>query len=168
MLRLVPLLLLAGSLAACGDGDGNGTQISIKADTGDGNLSASTDANGALAVKIPGLDARIKLPPIQVKADDFDVNGVKLYPQSRILGMNVDAKGDSGDKQQGTVEVRFDSPAGPDRVRGWFEQQMRAHGFHVQRSGSGLSGTTNEGDPFRLEIAPNGTNQASGALTVRG
>lgn len=164
-------LMLALPLAACGSGDGNGTHISIRSEGGDGNATVDAQENGQVAFSVPGFSGSVKLPKISVNAENFDVNGVHLYPDSRILGMDIgahDAPGKDGGKDKGTVTVRFASPAAADKVRDWFAGQMRAHHFQVIPSTGGLSGTTDEGDPFTLTIAPAGSGKANGTLTVNG
>lgn len=169
-MRYAPLLLLVATLplAACDGGDGNGTQISIRTEGGDGNVTASADENGSMAIKLPGFEGKIKLPPLQIKAEDFEVNGVKLYPQSRIVTMDVNARDDGKDnKDQGTVRLAFESPARLETVRHWFQDQMAKHSFHVQQSGTGLSGTTDEGDPFTLTLTPGEGERTKGTLRVQ-
>src|SRR3546814_16151456 len=73
-----------------------------------------------------------------------------LYPGSQIANMAVDAKGDKG----GAVTVDFDSPADPATVLDWFNGKLGAAGFSLTTKGNGLVGTTDEGKPFRLDLAP--------------
>ncbi|MCX8474486.1 MAG: hypothetical protein MT490_01705 [Sphingomonas sp.] len=159
------LLLTLLPLAAC-DGSGTGTNISINAQSEGGNSSISTDANGQMAIRAPGFEGAIKLPQIQVDAEDFDVNGVKLYPNSRIEGLNVDAKDGAGDKDKGKVRIAFQSPAAVPAVQGWFRDKMTARGFKVEADGTGLKGTTDEGEPFRLQLSADGDRKTKGRLEV--
>src|SRR3546814_16363137 len=66
-----------------------------------------------------------------------------------IANMAVDAKGDKG----GAVTVDFDSPADPATVLDWFNGKLGAAGFSLTTKGNGLVGTTDEGKPFRLDLA---------------
>lgn len=160
------LLLTLLPLAAC-DGSGNGTSVSINAKSdSDGNASISTDANGQMAIKAPGFEGAIKLPKIHIDAEDFDVNGVKLYPNSTIAALNVDAEEKAGDKDRGQVRVAFESPAALAMVQGWFRDKMTARGFKVEADGTGLKGTTDEGDPFRLQLNAEGDQKTKGQLEV--
>lgn len=83
-----PLALLAG----CG-GDDAGTSISIKGNDSEGKpATASMDGgSGQVKIDVPGFEASIKLPKIQLDADNFDLGGVKLYPGSKVTSMNIDA-----------------------------------------------------------------------------
>lgn len=159
------LLLTLLPLAAC-DGSGTGTNISINARSEGGNSSVSTDANGQMAIRAPGFEGAIKLPQIQIDAEDFDVNGVKLYPNSRIEGLDVDAEDGAGDKDKGKVRIAFRSPAAVPAVQRWFREKMTARGFKVEADGTGLKGTTDEGEPFRLQLSADGDRKTKGQLEV--
>jgi hypothetical protein len=161
-------LLLLPALAACdGHGDGN-TSISIKADTGDGNVSLSTDKQGRTQIKAPGFEGSIKLPKLDIGAEDFDVNGVKLYPGSTIHDLSLDASDSAGGKDHAKVSVAFDAPASLDKVQAWFRDKMAAHRFKIAPDGSGFTGTTDEGDPIAVELRADGAEKSTGRLTVRG
>ncbi len=159
--------LLAAPLSACGDGK-EGTTIAIKATDTDGNFVAGVDGKtGRIAIDAPGFKGSIALPKIKLDASNFDMNGVHLYPGSTIGSMNVDAnKGDDG--QDGTVRVSFDSPADPATVRDWFRDKLNHAGFSVTADGNGLTGTTDEKKPFKLDLAPAGAGHAQGTITIAG
>jgi hypothetical protein len=83
--------------------------------------------------------------------------------------MNVDAHSggkadDDGDG--GTVRVSFASPASAGTVRDWFQQKLSAAGFTLSASGNGLTGTTNEKKPFKLDLTPDGADKSKGTITV--
>jgi len=163
-----PLLLVA-MLSAC-DGSKSGTTISFNSSDSDGNVVASMDGNtGAVAINTPGFSGKIKLPAVHLDSKDFDMNGVHLYPGSTISAMNIDAHdgGKAGDDDDsGTVRVSFASPASAGTVRDWFKQKLSAAGFTVSASGNGLVGTTNEKKPFKLDLAPDGSDKSKGTITV--
>lgn len=151
----LPLLL-----AACGPG-GN-TNISIH--DADGDVNISTDDNGHASIKLPGLDASIKLPKMDITGSNFDVNGVKLYPGSTVKDVNVDAT--SGDGKDGRVALKFEAPASLDKVQTWFRDAMAQHHFKVSPQGSGFAGTTDDGQPITLELEADGPDKARGTMTV--
>ena len=162
-----PLLLAALlPLAACGGG-GPGTTISINASDANGNVAFGADANGQLAIDSPLFKGKLKLPKIQLNASDFDMNGVHLYPGSTISGMTIDAKDGaaSGDKDGG-VRVSFESPAAPAVVRDWFRDKLTTAGFKVADDGTGLSGKTDENDPFKLDLDADGANRSKGRIAI--
>lgn len=160
---LLPVAL-AFALAACGDGPG--TNVSIDA-TGDGNARVTSDGNGQIAIKSDGFEGSFKIPKITVNAEQFDLNGVKLYPGSVVTDFNI-ASGGASEKDKGSVKVTFDGPADVATVATWFRDGMTARGFTVAADGTGLKGMTDEGDPFTLSLSADGDRKARGVLEVRG
>lgn len=164
MKRIWLALPLAVALAACGSGEGDGASISVK--SGDGEASVKTDKDGRVSVKAPGFEGSLKLPKFEIGAENFEIDGLKLYPGSTIANLNVDANQDKGGED--TVRIQFDSPAAADQVRSWFREQMQAAGFTVAASGSELRGKTSEGSDFTLKLDPAGDAKSRGTLTVLG
>jgi hypothetical protein len=159
--------IAALSLAACGE-KGDGTSISLNAGGTDGNVTAGVDGKtGQMSLNVPGFSGRIKLPKIKLDAGDFDMNGVHLYPGSTISGMNIDARDNDANEDTGQVKVSFDSPASPDVVRAWFAEKLTTAGdFKLQSSGTGLSGTAEDGKVFKLDLAPTGDGKSKGTLVI--
>lgn len=158
-LLLFPVLLLA----ACGDGPG--TSISINASDADGNVAFGTDANGQVAIDSPLFKGKLTLPKLRLDAADFDMNGVHLYPGSTISGMTIDAR-DGGHGDKGRVRVSFHSPAAPATVRDWFRGKLVGAGFKLADDGTGLSGTTDEKQPFKLDLGADGTGASNGHIVI--
>lgn len=155
------LLLLAAALplAACAKHD-EGTSVTIN--SSDGNTIAAVDGKtGDVKLDLPGFQGKITLPKIQVNADNFDLNGVHLYPGSTIQSLNIAADGGKGG-----VRVAFTSPASPATVRDWLMTRLNKAGFAVSATGAGLTGTTDEHKPFRLDLTPAGDDKANGVITV--
>ncbi|MEG3088049.1 hypothetical protein [Sphingomonas sp. PB4P5] len=159
--KVILTLVAALALAACDDGK-PGTSVSINA--GDGNMVAGVDGNGQVAINLPGgFAGKIKLPKMKLSAENFDMNGVHLFPGSTISGLNVDA----GDKGDGAVRVQFSSPATPSTVRDWFLDKLsKQAGFTITASGNDLIGTTDEKQPFRLDLAPDGADKSKGTIVI--
>lgn len=164
---LTPLAALA--LAACSGGDGDGTSITFNGETENGTATTiSTDGNsGAMKIDVPGFKADIALPKLKLDAGDFEMNGVNLYPGSTITSMNITDGGHEGEGSGG-VTVRFAAPAAADVVQGWFRGKLSEAGFKLTNQGSGLTGTTEEGKPFRMELTPNGAAASAGTITISG
>lgn len=164
---LVPLAAL--SLAACSGGDGDGTSITFNGETENGTATTiSTDGNsGALKIDLPGFKADIAMPKLKLDAGDFEMNGVNLYPGSTITSMNITDGGNKGEGSGGVV-VRFSAPAAADVVRTWFGEQLRQAGFKLTAAGNGLTGTTDEGKPFRMDLAPDANGTSAGTITLGG
>ncbi|QDX27752.1 hypothetical protein FPZ54_18225 [Sphingomonas suaedae] len=153
-------LPLAAALTACGDGEG--TTISIEGDNG--SVTAKADKDGRVEVKAPGFEGSIKLPRFRMDADNFDIDGVKLYPGSTISSLNIEDRG--GDAAKGGVRVAFDAPADAERVRAWFREQMEGAGFTVTGNRAELTGKTGKGSPYTLKIDPAGEGKSRGTLSV--
>lgn len=156
-------LALPVMLAACGPSGGN---ASISIHDSDGDVNISTDDSGHASIKIPGIDASVKLPKMNITADNFEANGVKLYPGSTIKNVDIDAHDGSGDKENGRVAIKFESPASLDKVQAWFRDAMAKHHFKVSPQGSGFAGTTDDGQPVTVELEADGPDKARGSLTV--
>lgn len=162
-----PLLLatasLAGALAlsAC-DRSNEGASVSINADGGN-VLGAINGETGEMKIDVPGFQGTVKLPKIRIDTGNFDLNGVRLYPGSSIKNLNI-----VGDDKAGGLRVAFASPATPTIVRDWFAQRLGKVGYQVHPEGSNLIGTTDENKPFRLELAPDGADKATGTIVIRG
>ena len=161
------VVLLAIGLGACGDGR-EGTSISINASGADGNVVAAMDKGGQVSVNLPGgIAGNIKLPKLKFDADDFDMNGVHLFPGSTISALNIDTRdGQEFEDNDGSVHLSFESPADPARVRDWFREKLSAAGFTLKTDGDGLTGTTDEKQPFKLELAPSGDGKSAGTTAI--
>lgn len=153
------------SLAACDSGKG-GTTISINTSDADGNVIAGLDGNGTAAIDTPFFKGKITLPKVKLDATNFDMNGVHLYPGSTIDTMNITAQDKPGTKDDGRVRVAFTSPAGPAVVRDWFKDKLTGAGFTLKPEGNGLTGKTDEGQPFSLSLTPGTGDTAKGVIVI--
>ena len=163
MLRSMICVLALLPLAAC-DGGKGGTAISIN--SSDGNALGSLDGKGEATIDTPFFKGKVQLPKLKLDASNFDMNGVHLYPGSTIGGMNIDAQDNPGTKHDGRVRVTFASPAGVATVRDWFKDKLDAADFKVKANGDGLSGTTDEDQPFSLTLTPAGPDKANGVIVI--
>lgn len=161
MKNVLLMLPLAAALAGCGS-DGDGTSVSIKGD--DGNAVASLGKDGRVAIKAPGFEGSLKLPKFEFGAENFEVDGLKLYPGSTIANLNVE----SGNDKDGSVRVDFDAPAAVGQVQRWFQDEMQSAGFNLSAKDGMLTGTTKDGSPFTLKLSPAGDEKARGTLSVIG
>ncbi|GAA4767482.1 hypothetical protein GCM10023219_11430 [Stakelama sediminis] len=162
---VVPALAL---LAGCNSNEpGNGTSITIQSQDDSGNATiASVDGKtGKVSVKLPGFSGSLDLPKLHLDGSDVDIEGVHLYPGSKVTGVDVMAK-DNPDK--GGAKIAFDSPASVDIVRQWFRGKFQNSGFSVNAAGQGLSGTTKEGKAYTLDLSGDGGDSTKGVLSVSG
>lgn len=165
VIRLITLLVTSSLLAAC-NSHGEGTNFSLDATTeSGGKVKAGVDGTtGGVTIDAPGLKAAIALPKIQLDADDVDISGVKLYPGSKVTGMNVTANDRT--HSGGQVRIAFDAPADAATVKDWFGKEMTKKAFKFSASAAGLSGTTEDGDAFSLDLKPGAAGHTSGTLNV--
>ncbi|WP_066721292.1 hypothetical protein [Sphingomonas pituitosa] len=160
--RFAPLLLPL-ALAAC-HGNAN---INFEGNDTDGNSVISTDANGRIQIKAPGIQGSITLPKMPLDAKNFDIDGVTLYPGSTLKNLKVNDKGgDKDGERDGEVIVEFESPAAPTVVRDWFRDNMTKQGFKVTTKDDNLIGTTDDGQPFALQLSANGEGRTKGLMQV--
>lgn len=164
MLRTSLLLIAALPLAACGEGPG--ASVTVDAGSEGAGNAVGTDANGSLSIKVPGFDGALKLPPIKIQAENFDVNGLKLYPGSTIRDLHVDAKERLGSPDQGKVRIAFDAPAPLATVQAWFREKLATEDFVVVPEGEGFAGKTSEGEAFALSLEAEGEGKTRGQIEV--
>lgn len=161
--RVLPFLALAAlPLASCNRPE-TGTSVTIN--SGDGTASGAIDGrSGEVKLALPGFSGAFKMPKVKLNADNFDLNGVHLYPGSTIESVDI---GDGGGRD-GAVRVRFSSPATPTQVRDWFQQRLAKVGYTLTTDGTGLSGRTEEDKPFRLELAQPAGAHVAGTIVLGG
>ena len=162
---LLPPMML---LAACGQSEKKDQpEVSINAGDDQGGVHISADKDGG-RIKIGGEGAGIdmKLPDfanLDIESD-FDIDGVKLYPGSKVTTVNVDANvKDDSDKAK--VELGFTAPAAPTKAADWMAGEFAKKNIQVQRAGDTLRGTTKDGDDFKIDFGPDGAN-AKGKVTI--
>lgn len=155
------IALLPLALAACGGPGGN-----ITINDKDGNVSITSDGEGRTTIKAPGVDISAKLPRIELDAADFDINGLKLYPGSRIRDFKVNAADRDASGGNDHVALSFDAPAPLATIQAWYRDAMTKQGFTVSPHGTGLAGTTDEGQPVTLELQADGAGKSKGTLTL--
>lgn len=164
---LIPPMML---LAACGSEEkktGEGTEVSINAGDEHGGVQIKTGKDGG-NIKIGGDGAAINLDiPDFVDLDiesDFDIDGVKLYPGSKVTTVDVDANDRNG-TSKATVKLGFTSPAAPAKAADWMAGEFAKKGVKVTRSGDTLAGKDKDGADFRINFAPDGAN-AKGEVVI--
>ena len=161
--RLVLLLPIA-LLAAC-DRKGDGAAVEIRSGNGSTEISATPNQDSRLKIDTPGVKADIDVPFLGALTEKMDIDGLRLYPGSKIAGVHINA---DDAKDDGQVNLRFAAPAGRDKVSAWFQQQFDANDFRMTLQGSRFTGTNEEGKPVTLEMrdGPNGTTE--GELRIAG
>ncbi|MEP2103295.1 MAG: hypothetical protein ABJP02_08650 [Parasphingorhabdus sp.] len=165
---LIALAAIPLTLSACSAGeseDGDGFEMSIDVD-GKGGSKADTVKIGGegedskFSIKTDGFSMDVDLPQISLDSDDFDLNNVSLYPGTKVTGLNVEDK----DGEGGKVILSFDAPSSTEELVTWFETKMTDENFVIEKDGNTLSGKTDEGDPFVLELTEKTADETSGKL----
>ena len=166
---LIPPMML---LAACGQGEDKKDQPEVSINAGDGKggvqISANKDGSGRIKIGGDGVGLDMKLPDfanLDIEGD-FDIDGVKLYPGSKVTTVNVDAI-DTDGSDKAKVELGFTSPAAPAKAADWMGGEFAKKNMQVQRTGDTLSGTTKDGDAFTIKFLPDGANAKGEVLITK-
>ena len=165
---LLPPMML---LAACGQSEKKDQpEVSINAgdDQGGVHISAGKDG-GRVRIGGEGVDIDMKIPDF-VDLDvegDFDIDGVKLYPGSKVGSVDVNA-GETGGKDKARVEMGFTSPAAPAKAADWMAAEFAKKGVKITRTGDTLAGTDKDGDAFTIDFAPDGATAKGKVLITKG
>ncbi len=139
-----------------------------------GNTAAQLTLNnkdGSVGIKIPGFSADVRVPGMNLDKGNFDVDGIKLYPGSKIgqMAVNGDAKSDGDSAGKGNVALDFDAPAAPATVRAYYVDALKAHGYEIASESTISKVIATKGDNdshFEVSLTLVGTNATHGALAV--
>ena len=165
---LIPPMML---LTACGQDEkaADSPDISINADGDNGGKVQITSGKDGGKIKIGGDGVNIDLDiPDLGDMDintDFDIDGVKLYPGSKIDTMDIDASDKNG-ADTATVKFGFSSPAAPQVAADWMGAEFAKKKIQVERTGTTLRGTDKDGDDFTISFAPDGANAKGQVMIV--
>jgi hypothetical protein len=154
--RFISMLVGLGMMSACSEGDerktqaqnDNGADVSLSIDGG--NASIRSDGNStSVTVDLPGVKGGFKLPSIKIDSGDVDIDGVKLYPGSRVRAFEV--SGEEGGSE-GSFTLRFDADASPAAVQRYFLDAFKAKGVAARTRGMGVAGTDHDGKQFAIDL----------------
>ena len=82
------LLLPIALLAAC-DRKGDGAAVQIRSDNGSTDISALPSKDSRLKIDTPGVKADIDVPFLGALTEKMDIDGLRLYPNSKIAGIHI-------------------------------------------------------------------------------
>jgi hypothetical protein len=116
---------------------------------GDDNVMINADANGQVAFDLPFAKGNVKLPASAMHNGEFDMDGVKMMPGTRMSGFHL-----AGSNGLSNVKMNFTAPQSPDEVRAYFVDQFKQKGVAAKLAGDTVSGTSKDGDPFTIRVAP--------------
>ena len=162
------ILLPALALVACSDADNRSSaDINFTGDfsnSSDVAITADSDT-GKVGVKLPGFEAKLNLPGGMLDKSNFELDGVKLFPGSKVTGVNVDAG--TGSKED-SVKIAFSAPAKPGVVRAWFVKAFTDKSVRITPNATGLSGTDKDGSPFIMTLADSAGATTTGTIVMTG
>ncbi|WP_327461299.1 hypothetical protein [Sphingomonas sp.] len=118
--------------------------------------SAEKPGQSRLKIEADGFKADVNLPLVSMISDKMEVDGVKLFPGSKISGVDIDAKGE----QEGRVTMRFEAPAPRDKVAAWFQDQFTQQRFEARTTSGGFAGTSRDGNWYTLDLKEAGGSTA--------
>ena len=167
---IAPLILLAACELKVGKDDGGKDAASLKVGE-DGNVAITAeDGADGVSVSVPGFDAKVRVPGIEIGGDNMDIDGMKLYPGSEVKGINVtDQKGPGNSR----VEMRFTSPAAPDKVAAYYAAAAPGEDFTDVKVANKDGGATftakkSDGDDVTIVMNPATGGTTSGQILIRG
>jgi hypothetical protein len=147
------LLLLVPLVAGC--------DIHANKDRDNDNVTIHSDQSGNVSFNFPFAKGQVKLPESWMHGGNVDIDGVKLMRGSQVTGFNLDSQNDVSN-----VEMAFSAPASPDQVRSYFVDEFRKQGVTATVSGNAVTGTSKDGNPFRIEVGPAGSG-SQGKIVIR-
>lgn len=175
---LIAIFICGAAVAACENRDDEAKPVAeaepaVEAnwDEGDGKGSGGVNiqadvTTGKVELKLPGgLEGTVRLPN-GIGADaKFDLDGVGRYPGAKLI--NVDVKANEVDgKGQARVLLGFTAPGSADQVADWYEAALVKKGRSVARTGTTITGTTEDGDPMVIAINEGAGGVARGRITI--
>ncbi len=135
--RFITLLLGLGMLGACGAPEER--RLDVQDDDGAADVS----------VDMPGVEGRFRIPAIKLDNADVDIDGVKLYPGTKVTG--VELSGEEG-HSEGALVIRFRADAAPASVRDYYLEAFSKKGMRMTASGNGITGQDSNGKPISIAL----------------
>ena len=155
-MKFAVILIAASALAAC--------NVQAKHDDGDKNetvrISAS-DSDGNVSFDVPFMKGEVKLPGSVIHEGDVDIDGVKMYPGSRVNSFHVESTGGVSN-----VNIGFKAPDPADKVRAYFVDQFRQKGVEAIAAGDSINGKSKDGGTFAIRVQDNGGG-SQGTITLQ-
>lgn len=157
------LLLPVALVAACDRKSDDTAAVEIRSGNGSTQITAAPGKESRLKIDTPGIKADISVPFLGMMTEKMEIGGVKLYPGSKIAGVNINA---DDDKNDGHFTLRFQAPAGQTKVADWFRQQFAENQFKMTLQGSRFTGTSDEGDPVSLDLRDGANGVTEGEIRI--
>jgi hypothetical protein len=169
VLWTAPLALLAACSLKVGKNQSDANMASVKV-AEDGNVAiTANDGSTGVSVSVPGFDARVKVPGMHIGGEHMDIDGMKLYPGTKLDGINVtDQKGPGN----GQVDMRFTSPGTPDKIAAYYAAAARNEDFsNINVSSQGgratLTARKKDGDDLTISMEPATGGSTTGRILIK-
>lgn len=143
-MKIAVVLMFATALAGCN------VQPKHDADNNDSVRISASDTDGNVSFDVPFAKGEVKLPGGAIHTNDIDIDGVKMFPGSTVNSFQVEASGGVS-----FVNIGFNAPAPPEKVRAYFLDEFKKKGVEASASGDGVSGKAKDGDPFEIHVQAN-------------
>ena len=147
-MKFAAILMLGAALAGC--------NVQAKHhndnDRNDDNVTISSEADGNVSFDLPFMKGQVKLPEGAMAHGDVDIDGVKLYPGTKLTSFHVEAR----EGENSVVNMEFKAPATPDKVRAYLIEEFGKKGVKAAASGDAITGTSKDGSPFEIHVQPDG------------
>lgn len=137
----IALILPVILLAACDKGEP--MRVTINSD--------GKEQVGRVEAGSGGFKADLEIPGLAALGRKMDIDGVRLYPDSKVSGININDR----DGRE-TVAIQFTSPADRAKVGDWFATQLKDNRFEAKATPTGYAGKTSDGDWFALDLTAAG------------
>lgn len=168
MIAKVVLVGAMAALAACSpksDADG---KPHAKGEAPGTTFTASADSStGNVKIALPGAKLDIDVPGKMFEGGNVDLDGIKLYPGSKVDTMNVVAHEHDGE-DQAKVAIGFTAPAAPAVVRAWMLSQTAQLKRPLRAVGNDLVGSTKEGKAITVALLPVDGGHTNGTIKIAG
>ncbi len=165
LILTLPLWLGACEMKVGKDEAANSTAVSVNAD-GNVSITSPGDSQG-IAVSVPGFNAKVNIPGLDLGSDNMDIDGVKLYPGTKLQAVNVNGFDGAG----GDVKMNFTSDAAPAVLAKYYADAAREHGFtdvavNTTDAKSALTAIKPDGDRMTIALSPGAKGGTAGQISV--
>jgi len=158
----VPMLLLGACEMKIGKDDDKAAKGAAVSVGEDGNVQVVAAADGAkgVSIDVPGFSAKVNIPGLEMGSDNMDIDGMKLYPGTRLAAVNV-----NGTDDRGVVDMKFTSPGSPAAIAEYYVGAARENDFTdvaSRKDGDKMlvTATKSDGDVVTIALAPAGAGSA--------
>jgi len=154
------VLLLSGCDARIGGGDRNKGEAGVAVNVAGGQISLDTE----------DLQAKLKLPKLDLDAARMDIDGVKLYPGTKVGGIDVQAQDAAAGDGEGKVTIAFTSADPPATLLDYYRKAFSDRNYSVAAATAGelaLAAAKPRHKDVHVAVHPEGAGSA-GTIVVSG